>query len=218
MFRKMMAIQWRWTKTAVFIATVVGFLLPVASVKLLSAASDFRGSAAAVVAQMQSFGVAYTMLAAGAGLAFAVLAWSQDHRMRHTYALSLPIRRSHYAAFRFGAGALFLMIPAAGVLAGSLVALWVARIPAGLHGYPIALALRFLLASGVAFAIFFAIAASTPKTAGMVLGGIALLFFVAGLLPVFSIRYDLLGHVQSVLFSTPGLLAVFSGRWMLIDV
>jgi hypothetical protein len=218
MFKTMLAVQWKWTKGAAFLATLLGFLIPIASVQLLSGLSDYRTSPAGIVALMQGFGVAYATLAGGTGLAFAVIAWSQDHRGRHVYALSLPIRRGRYAAYRFIAGASFLLLPAAGVLIGSLVALSVAHIPLGLHGYPVALTLRFLVSSAVAFAIFFSIAASTPRTAGMVLGSIAGLFLVAGLIGAMGVRYDLLGHVSTLLFEAPGVLAVFTGRWMLIDV
>jgi hypothetical protein len=217
MFTRLLSVQWKSTRGAVFLATLVGFLLPIASVRAINEPSDF-GDPNGVVAVMQGFGVLYAVLAAAAGLTIAVLAWSPDHRGRHVYALSLPITRSKYAAMRFAAGVLFLLPPAAGVLIGSLVGLSIAHVPAGLHGYPIALGLRFLLSAGVAFAIFFAIAASTPKTAGIVLACVAALFLAAGLFSAFSINFDLIGRVSTLLFQSPGLLAVFTGRWMLVDV
>jgi hypothetical protein len=219
MFKALMVVQWKWTKWAAMLATLVGFAIPIASAQSVAMARDsYMQEAAYVVGVMQRFAVGYALLAAAVGLAFAVAAWSNDHKGRHIYALSLPVSRSKYAAMRFAAGAIFLLLPTLGVLVGCLIASIIAPIPAGLHAYPIALTLRFLLASGVAFAIFFAIAASTPKAAGLVLGGIASILIVAFILSAAEVKYDLLGHAGSFLFSEPGLLSVFTGRWMLVDV
>lgn len=214
MFKALLEVQWKWTKGAALLATVIAFAVPLASIQTTEV---YGGGAGSLVARMQAFGVAYSLLAAGTGLAFALLAWSPDHKGRHVYALSLPVDRSTYAAMRFGAGVLFLAVPAAGVLAGSLVAIGIATIPSGLHAYPVSLTLRFLLASAVAFSIFFAIASSTPKAAGIVLGFLALLLVSAFILSSMGGGYDLLGHAADAIFSTRGALSVFTGRWMLID-
>jgi hypothetical protein len=217
MFRQLLAVQWNASRVAALLATVIGFMIPIMSVEAVNGFTGYRADAGNVVFTMQSFGVGYAMLAAGAGLAFAILAWSQDHRGRHVYALSLPIVRSRYAMMRLAAGGLFLLLPAIGVLVGSLIALAIVHVPAGLHGYPVALTLRFLLASAVSYAVFFAISASTQRTAGLVLGSLAAVMLVAFVLSA-TIQYDLVSRVGSVLFNSPGLLAVFTGRWMLIDV
>jgi hypothetical protein len=217
MFKQILAVQWKSTRVAALLATIIGFMIPIASVERISPEAGFRGIAGSIVLEMQSFGAAYALLAAGAGLAFAILAWSQDHRGRHVYALSLPIARSRYALMRLGAGALFLILPAIGVLVGSLIGMAMIHLPAGLHAYPIALTLRYLLASAVAYAVFFAISASTQRTAGFVLGSLAAIMLVAFILAT-TIQYDLLSQVSKVLFSAPGVLSVFTGRWMLVDV
>lgn len=217
MFRALMAVQWKWTKWPAFLATLVGFAIPIASVQAVST-RDYGLQAGYIISGMQQFAVTYAVLAATIGLVFATAAWSNDHKGRHIYALSLPVSRAKYAGMRFAAGTIFLVLPTLGVLAGCLIASAIVPIPAGLHTYPIALTLRFLLASGLAFSIFFAIAASTPKTAGLILGGIAAVFIVAFILSAAEIKYDLLGHASSFLFNEPGLLSVFTGRWMLVDV
>lgn len=216
MFKALLVVQWKWTKGAALLATILGFAIPLASVQSMGTREDYLRAASAVAA-MQDFGVAYALLAAGVGLAFAVFAWGPDHNGRHIYALSLPIDRARYAAMRFGSGSLFLLLPALGVLAGSLVATLIADIPAGLHAYPFSLAVRFLLASAVSYAIFFAITASTAKAAGVVLGGIASFLIIAFLLSAMSVQTDVLGPAGSFLFGEAGPLAVFTGRWMLFD-
>jgi hypothetical protein len=46
----------------------------------------------------------------------------------------------------------------------------------------------------------------------------AILLFAQFLLSSLNIDYDLLSRVGSFVFARPGILSVFSGRWMLIDV
>src|SRR5206468_2756182 len=70
----------------------------------------------------------------------------------------------------FGAGAALLAAPVIAVSVGALLATWSATIPAGLQGYPGALAIRFALAVLVAYAVFFAVSAGTARTAGIILG------------------------------------------------
>lgn len=220
MFNALMKVQWKWTRVGVLFGVLLGFAIPVASVQTLRIYfADFRETSAGnVVQMMQQAGVLYAMLAAGVGLTIALLAWNADHKGRHIYALSLPVSRARYAGMRFAAGALFLTGPALGVLIGGLVATAVVTIPDGLHAYPIALAIRFYLSSFVAFAIFFAIAASSQRAAAITLGGVATVFLVAFALSAMGVNYDLLDRAGTLLFSEPGLLSVFTGRWMLIDV
>ena len=221
MFKALLLVQWKWTKGAALLAVIVAFALPLASVRVMGTRVDYAfvdySRAASVVNTMQEFGVAYSLLAALVGLAFAMLAWHPDHQGRHVYALSLPIDRSRYATMRFAAGALFLLLPALVVMAGSLVAVAIADIPLGLHAYPLSLAFRFLLASAVAYAIFFAVTASTSKAAGVILGGLASILIIAFILSATSIDVDVLGRVANFVFGEAGPLAVFTGRWMLFD-
>ena len=77
---------------------------------------------------------------------------------------------------------------------------------------------RFALAAGVAYSVFFAISAGTSRTAGYVLGG--LLAVVGGQAVMFAIGIDvnLVDAFVSMMLEWPGPFDVFSGRWMLIDV
>jgi hypothetical protein len=219
MFKALMMVQWKWTKAVALLATLAGFAIPIASVQAVRVLQDdYQPMAAKVVTTMQRFGVAYALLAGGVGLAFALVAWSHDHRGGHVYALSLPISRARYAGMRFVAGLGFVLLPTIGVLVGAVVAVLIVPVPAGLHGYPVALTLRFFLACCVAFSIFFAISSSTAKAAGIVLGSLAALLLVAFILSATSISYDVLGHATNFFLAEPGVLSIFTGRWMLIDV
>jgi hypothetical protein len=212
MFSAILRTQWKWTKGPVLLATVIGFAIPLASLTMSEGLT-----ASAFVRQTQEIGAAYPLLASGLALGVAMLAWSHDHRGRHVYALALPIPRWHYALMRLGAGALFLLPPVFAVLLGGIIATASGLIPDGLHGYPFSLALRFAFAATVAFAIFFAVAASTQRSAGIVLGLIVGVFLTQYVLSATNINIDILEFIAIRLLSPGGMLSVFTGRWMLVD-
>jgi hypothetical protein len=167
---------------------------------------------------MQAWSVFYAMLSAGLGLVVALLAWTADHRGRHVYALTLPVARWRYVALRFGAGVLILLPPVLALGVGASIVAASSGIPVGLHAYPLALMLRFGFAALVAFAIFFAISSATGRTAAYILGAVAALVIIEFVASTAGFNTDVIGRVGDAVFGTPGLLAVFSGRWMLIDV
>src|SRR2546423_4340795 len=90
--------------------------------------------------------------------------------------------------------------------------------PAGLHGCPLALALRFTLGVLVAYALFFAVSAGTARTAGIILGVIAAVIVIQVFASVANLGLNIMDQFQIVLVNWPGPLAVFTGRWMLVDV
>ena len=126
MFKALMKVQWKWTKWPAFLATLVGFAIPIASVQAVAGRGDYGHQAGYIITTMQQFGVAYAVLAATIGLVVATAAWSNDHKGRHIYALSLPLSRAKYAGMRFIAGAIFVVLPTLGVFAGCLIAALIA--------------------------------------------------------------------------------------------
>lgn len=214
MFRAILMTQWKWSRLIILLATIAGFVLPLASLQSASTAFD----AATFVTAMQAWATGYALLAAMVGLLVALSAWQPDHAGRHVYALSLPVSRARYTALRFGAGSVFLAIPIVAVLIGCLVVAGIGAIPAGLHAYPLELTVRFALAAFVAYAIFFAIASSTPQAAGVVIGVIVAVLFTQYLLTVGGSKVDIIQPIGDFLFVRPGLFSVFTGRWMLVDV
>jgi len=214
MFRAIVLSQWKWSRLVVLLATITAVALPLASLR--TAVQGY--SAVEFVGLMQQWAPGYALLAAAAGLLVALSAWQQDHAGRHVYALSLPVTRTRYTAMRYGAGALFLASPVVAVLIGSLIVAASGAVPDGLHAYPLELAARFALAAFVAYSIFFAIASSTPQTAGVVLGAVAAVLFTQYLLSLANTNVDILGPIANFLFVDPGLFSIFTGRWMLVDV
>jgi len=218
MFRMILYTQWRWSRLILLPAVIAAFALPVFSVQVVGTPNQSGWEARRILSAVQTWGIAYPLLATGIALAIAMTAWGPDHRGRHVYALSLPVPRWNYALQRFGAGIVLLIAPALALWIGAALAATTAQIPAGLHAYPVALAARFTLALAVAYAVFFAITAGTTRTAGYVLatlGGIVLIQIFAASV---GIEIQLLPFVSDRLLLWPGPFEIFSGRWMLIDV
>ena len=208
MFKAVLYSQWKWTRLIIVLGTLAGFALPLLS--LQGAARADRGALQAqdLLRAVQSWGTLYPLLAAALGLLVAIATWAPDHRGRHVHALTL----------RFAAGMTLLAVPIAAVSVGALLAALTATIPSGLQVYPLALSLRFALAVLVAYAVFFAISAGTARTAGIILGVIAALVVVQVVASIANLQLDLVGTSQVVLLQGLGPLAVFTGRWMLVDV
>ena len=218
MFRMMLYTQWKWSRLAVVIGSVVAFALPVLSVGQFGRAPANRFDVHEMLGSIQAWGVLYPVLALALGVAIATLAWTYDHRGRHVYALSLPVPRWHYVLLRFGAGAVLLVGPVIALWAGTLVATAAATIPAGLHAYPSMLALRFALATLVGYSLFFAASSGTMRTAGYVLGAFGLLIAIDVVAAMAGGNVHLFEWVFLRILVWPGPLDIITGRWMLIDV
>ncbi len=214
MFRAILKTQWQWTRLAVLLAAIAAFAMPLLSMTSRIPLDQPRN----LISNMQTWGVGYVALAAAAGLAVAILAWSSDHRGHHVYALSLPVARWRYVLMRFGAGVVFLLPIVVALALGAVIAVSLFPIPQGLHAYPWALTARFGFAALVAFAIFFAISSATARTAGYILGLIGAVFVAQFLTDAAGLHWQVASHAVDLVMAYPGILAVFSGRWALIDV
>ena len=218
MFRAILYSQWKWSRLIVAVGTIAGFALPLVSLQGAARADRSPLEAEALLHAVQAWGVLYPLLATALGLLVAIVTWAPDHRGRHIHALTLPLARWRYVLLRFATGATVLAGPILGVTIGALIAVAAATLPPGLHGYPLALAVRFALAALVAYALFFAVSAGTARTAGIILGVIGAIVVVQVFASVANLELNLADHLQMVLTNWPGPLAVFTGRWMLIDV
>lgn len=217
MFRSILYTQWKWARIALIVIAIAAVAVPVGSVRAIGGVilPTMVGDA---LNTMRMWSVLYTILAALAGLVLAISAWAADQRGHHVYALSLPVPRWHYVLMRFGAGVALLLVPALLVWIGGMIASASVVLPPGLETYPGALALRWLLAAFVAYALFFAISSGTARTAGLVLGILGGLVFADMMLALMDQPAVVTEFVFSKMFEWPGVFEVFTGRWMLIDV
>jgi hypothetical protein len=218
MFRAILFSQWKWSRLIVALGTVAGFALPIISLQGAASAGRNALEAEELLRAVRSWGTLYPVLAAALGVLVAMATWAPDHRGRHVLALSLPLPRWRYVLLRFASGITVLAAPIVAVLVGALLATWTATLPSGLQGYPVALGLRFALAVLLAYAVFFAVSAGTARTAGIILAVIGALMVVQIVASVANVDLNLLGTMQLAVLNWPGPLAVFTGRWMLVDV
>jgi hypothetical protein len=218
MFRAMLYTQWKWSRLIIVLGAIAGFALPIISLQGAARADRNPLQAQDLLRAVQSWGALYPLLAATLGLLVAMAAWAPDHRGRHVHALTLPLPRWRYVLLRFAGGAALLAIPAAAVLAGALLATATATLPPGLQGYPIALGIHFALAAAVAYAVFFAVSAGTARTAGIILGVVAAAIVVQIVASMANIPLDIINPLSVVALGSFGPFAIFTGRWMLVDV
>jgi len=218
MFKTILFTQWTWARNVLLVGTLAAFAIPVISVHNADLTGVDSFSVRSYLATLQSVGVAYPILAGVLGLVLALTAWGPDHRGRHVYALSLPLPRWQYALLRYTAGLVLLVLPVFALWLSALIAAATVKVPIGLTTYPTALATRFALATIVAYSAFSAISAGTSRTAAYLLGGLAVLLVAQLAFTFTSAGIDVVSPVFAAILIWPGPFAVFSGRWMLIDV
>lgn len=171
-----------------------------------------------MLASMQAWGVAYMLASVFVGMFIASASWSFDIKLKHVYALSLPLPRWHYLLLRYAAGTVLLLVPAFFLWIGGLVATASSAIPIGLHAYPTALAIRFLLATFISYSIIFA-ASPVPKRIAIGVGiAVGLFILTDATIDYVAGNSNLISGLFEWAVRWPGFLEVFAGRWMLIDV
>jgi hypothetical protein len=228
MLREMINLHWKAGRWAVLLLVPACFGLPLLVSRFASeSARDLEPSfvASSMIYGGQVWAPVFPLIAGLAGVAFALTAWTWDHKGNHIYALALPLPRWEYALLKFVAGAALLVLPVIALYAGALIGSALLDTPEGLRTYPVALGTRFLLATVVSYAIMFALAAGTVKTTMRLLIALVL-FLVVGSLAggfiqtIFGLEtaFSPFRLVETALLRWPGPFHVFGGNWMLIDV
>jgi hypothetical protein len=130
-------------------------------------------------------------------------------------------------AYKMGAGGLVLLAVVGLFWIGCHLSVAFVDIPEGLKAYPNAIGFRFLLASLIAYALFFTLASGTMRTVILLLTGLVLLLFLGEVGPplageIFRIpslqEFSFLDWILNAALSWPGPFEVYTGNWMLIDV
>lgn len=214
MFRALLRTQWRWCRGVIVPATVVALVLPFLTLHGINAAM----LPSEVMASVGTWSSLFPALAALLGLLTALGTWAPDRRGQHVHALTLPLPRWRYVLLRFAAGAVLLGAPILACILSTQVATRLTILPVGLTAYPWSLSFRFAVGVLLAFALFFAILAGTPRTAALILGALLFLVVADAMLWVVAPRIGLLNDILAAIMSGPGPLALFAGRWTLVDV
>jgi hypothetical protein len=230
MFYQMLFLHWKTVRFGLIPFILAAFGLPLLTVQgVMSSSGDPAEStvlAGRLLSQMVAWTPLYPLLAALVGVTVALSAWNSDHRGDHVYALTLPLPRWRYVSLKMGGGALLLLLPFLACWVGCLLATATLEIPEGFRAYPSALAFRFLLSSLILYALLFAMAAGTMRTALWFLGGFTALAVLGGVVPSFLANtmfpalegWSFLDWFVNASLTWPGPFEVLTGSWMLVDV
>jgi hypothetical protein len=231
MFKQILFLNWMGTRRGLLPFLVAAFALPILAVQGITVDPAIPESATIRASQLlytlQFWTPVFPAFAFAVGTVLALMVWNWDHRGEHVYALTLPMARSQYVAMKMGAGVLLLLLPVVLFWVSCLLATSLTEIPEGLRAYPNAIAFRFFLATLIAYAVFFALAAGTMRTAIILLTALVAILVLGELIPPFLgelIQFQALGEFSlldwllNASLEWPGPFEVYSGNWMLLDV
>lgn len=227
MYQPMLYLHWKQIRYGLIPFVLAAYALPLLAVQGfggLDPAAMASGAYRSAVG-FNSWLLFFPVLAAGTGATLALSAWNWDHQLQHVYALSLPVSRWRYAMLKMGAGAALALIPTAAFGLGCAVAVLSVDLPMGLHAYPFQLTLRFFLATLLTYSAFFALAAGTVRTTGILLSLLVVGLLVSGPLTEALANLDpywegvhVMEWAMTRLIEAPGPIQIFTGNWSLIDV
>jgi len=227
---QMLKLHWKAARWPMLPVLIAAFGLPMMAGRAAwgaeySVDSLQTQSAWSVVSEAAAYGLTFPILAAIAGSILGLTAWNWDHKHNHIYALSLPISRWKYAVMKFGGGVLLVGATTVAFGAGAGLSASLADLPTGLQTYAGALSVHFFVATLTAYALLFALASGTIKTATIVIGSvIAFAAFGDGIFALAGNFWAPLGDVNVgqlayfLLIDNDGPLSIFAGNWMLFDV
>jgi hypothetical protein len=224
---QMLYLHWKASRWLLLPFVLLSFGLPLLAVRTaatLAELDDATLNGNYLIYAMQNWMPTFPLLAAVAGLAIALSVWNWDHKANHIYALALPLTRARYALLKLASGAALVAIPVAALLVGAILATATIDMPAGLRGYPISFALHFLLAASLAYALGFALAAGTIRTAVLIIAGFIVFVIFGTLFAEYmndAFEVDLVTPfeiLQELFIHWAGPFNVFGGEWVLIDV
>ena len=218
MFPMLFRLMWMRTRGGIAIAAIAGFTVPLLMIAKGGGLTVEGAPVDTWLRQAELIGQLLPVATVFLGVYLGIMAWADDHLGKHVYALSLPIRREVLAVHRFASGSILLMLPAAALLAGSLIATAAIDLPGGVRAYPVALFGRFVLATFTCYAIFFAISIATRRAVFFVFAAIGAVLLGELLFVLAGSNFDLLKTVVTGLTTWPGPFEVLTGRWALFDV
>jgi hypothetical protein len=218
-YKALLYVQWKHQRMELMLFTMLAGGIP--ALVTWSPWSDWGShvmTPTAILSTSTSIGLLGAILAVAVGVVLAIRPYALDALGRHTYAAALPIPRTEYGLLRVACGMVLLLLPAAGFLVGSLLASAAIELPPMLHAYPVAITVRFVLATAMAFALAFSVQYGLGKHAAR---WIVIAVFVAGAIEAAGqlvASESLTGPFWTALASEASPLRVFAANWMLFDV
>jgi hypothetical protein len=217
MFAQVLYTQWKWARTELFLYVLGAFLIPTIIIRVgFSYVDTYSIRSVLDVGTLASFFFAALAMLCAFGLAWRP--YILDAGLKHVGPLSLPISWGRFVRLRFVAGATLLLIPAVAVWFGGLLATASVTVPPTLHSYPGSLAVRFYLASLVAYAAAFLLQYVAGKHAVRVALILLVIISLAEIMSQMLGYSSIIAGAWNLLTNWPGPFSVFAARWMLIDV
>jgi len=217
MFAMILRTHWAWTRLLVGAVALLAFLMPAFAWRI-SKGFDGGLNVFQLMDGLTVLGPMLAFLALFSSFVLAVYPWTLDAETKHVYPLALPVSWTRYVGMRYAAGALTLLVPSLALYIGCRFALSLTTLPPMLQTYPGALAVRFLLASLVAYSASFALQYLAGRRAAIVALLVVLTFAVTLTALELAGAKGVSDAIGVFLFDFPGPFGVFSQSWVLIDV
>jgi hypothetical protein len=220
MFKAVLALQWRSSRVTLLVLLALAVALPFASLALAqqNTWTSPADLAFPFISALNSMSPLFAGFAWGTGGLLAVLAWRDDFATKHLYSLVLPVPRWYFLLLRMSAGLLFIDLVTVALFSSSLLTVAQLTVPPGLHAYPGGFAVRYALAASVAFVVIFAMGSASERVLKWVGIAIATIAAASVLFAAIGIDWSPIGDIVGWFVKWPGMLNVFAGRWVLIDV
>jgi hypothetical protein len=218
-FRTMLFVQWKLQRTEILAVTLVAAVIAPVDVWARSGAGvDTSRLMTGLMSSGSLIRTAGALLAISIGALFALRPFLLDSRVQHAYTLALPLTRSRFALTRAATGMMLCLIPAVGFLIGTLVAAQALPDTLLVRKFPVALALRFLLAVATAFAVFFGLQYGLGNRARRWVLISALTVLGVEVFGQFTLRTSVVVPTIEALTGSFSPLRLFLDRWVLFDV
>jgi hypothetical protein len=217
MFKQTFLVQWKWTRNALLAMSILVMIVPAVALRL--GANDYYNPTPATIINISNIsGYVLALFAIITGIVVQDASWRQDVNGKYIYALSMPVPWQELLVRRVAAGMILLLIPALFALLGGGIAASLLELPSTLHAYPFGVAVRYFLASVLAYAMWSILVRLSGERASLVVLLLLLAVPMAAVsIEVFHLNIDVT-WMSRVLTSSPSPLAVFFSRWALIDV
>ncbi len=217
MFRQIFMVQWKWTRNALLAMSVLVMIVPAVALRL-GANDSYNPTPASIIGISNIAGVATALFAIITGIVVQDASWRNDVNGKYVYALSMPVRWQDLLARRIAGGVILLLIPALFVWIGGGITVSLLNLPATLHAYPFGVAVRFFLASVMAFAMWSVLVRFSGERSAIVVL-LLLLVIPSTVVAVQLLHLDVpAAALLRALTDAPSPLSVFFTRWALIDV
>lgn len=219
MYTALLRAQWKSMAPATLVLALIVFAVPVwqlVGAQVLAGGTRTELALPILGALISTSGV-YPLLAYVGGSLLAAGSWWDDFQGKHVYALVLPVPRWYYLLVRMATGLTFVAAVVIALWLSAVIASGMVNLPQGLHAYPGGLAVRFALATSVAFVITFTLCSASQTVLRIVLWSVLGMLVLSLLIALMGQPSPAVWLINSIL-RWPGIVDTFVGRWTFIDV